>query len=161
MPNIELLEADIRDQLVKIARLEKDFVAAEVLMNRSADEVGFYDRAAIGYYMHSFYNGCENIFRSIASFFENELEPDSWHSDLLRRMKLEIPGYRPAVINDELYLLLEDFRGFRHVFRHSYTFELDWDRERLVVSKFRHSASLMHKQVQAFLAQLEEFEERQ
>lgn len=40
-------------------------------------------------------------------------------------MKLSIEGYRPAVIDEELYLLLEDFRGFRHVFRHSYSFEPD------------------------------------
>jgi hypothetical protein len=28
-------------------------------------------------------------------------------------MKLELPGYRLAVIDDELYRLVEDFRGFR------------------------------------------------
>jgi len=41
-------------------------------------------------------------------------------------MKLEVPGFRPRVIDDSLYRLLDDFRAFRHKFRHSYAFELDW-----------------------------------
>jgi hypothetical protein len=64
--------------------------------------VSDYDRGAIGYLLHNFYNGCENNFRSIVAFFENDLGPGTWHADLLRRMRLEVPGYRPAVIDDEL-----------------------------------------------------------
>ena len=60
------------------------------------------------------YNGCENIFRSIARFFENDLGPTSWHKDLLKRMRMEIPGYRPKVIDDELYIILDDFRFLKH-----------------------------------------------
>lgn len=151
MPNVELLKADVRDELDKIARLEEEFAAAEEVLSRPAESLRFYDRAAIGYFLHSFYNGCENIFRSIATFFENDLDAEGWHSSLLKRMKLEIPGYRPAVIDEELYLLLDDFRSFRHVFRHSYAFELDWPRERLVALKFRPAAVLLRRQVLEFL----------
>jgi uncharacterized protein YutE (UPF0331/DUF86 family) len=66
-------------------------------------------------------------------------------------MKLDVENYRPAVIDEELYLLLEDLRGFRHVFRHSYTFELDWERERLVARKFRRVAAMLRDQVEEFL----------
>jgi hypothetical protein len=38
-------------------------------------------------------------------------------------MKIEVAGYRPNVIDNELYLLLDDFRAFRHKFRHTYAFE--------------------------------------
>ena len=81
--------------------------------------------------------------------------PQTWHTDLLKRMRLAIPGFRPAVINEELYLLLDDFRGFRHKFRHSYAFELDWERERLVASKLPRAVSLLQAQLQAFLVQLD------
>ena len=70
-------------------------------------------------------------------------------------MRLEVKGYRPAVIDDELYTLLNDFRGFRHVFRHAYTFELDWERERLVASRFTRTAALLEQQVETFLAKLD------
>lgn len=157
MPKVELLEADIRDELGKLAKLEREFLNnAEEKLLQTADSVDFYDRAAIGYILQSFYNGCENIFRTIASFFENELEPSGWHSSLPKRIKLEIEGYRPAVIDEELYLLLEGFRGFRYAFRHSYVFELDWDRERLVAAKFPRALELLREQVLSFLRRLGE-----
>jgi hypothetical protein len=64
-----------------------------------------------------------------------------------------------ADVRDELAkiarLELDDFRGFRHVFRNCYSFELDWERERLVASRFRRAAALLHVQVNAFLGQIE------
>lgn len=157
--NPELLRADIEDELGKIARLEAAFRIADPKLELPADQVNDYDRAAIGYHLHNFYNGCENIFRAIARFFENDLGPQTWHPDLLKRMKLEIAHHRPAVIDEALYRLLEDFRGFRHVFRHSYSFELDWDRERLVANKFRRAATLLRAQVSAFLTKLDEMDQ--
>lgn len=153
--NPELLRADVRDELAKIARLAREFAAVEPFLTRPAEEMSHYDRGAIGYLLHNFYNGCENIFRSIAAFFENDLGPGTWHADLLRRMRLDVPGYRPAVIDEELYHLLEDFRGFRHVFRNCYSFELDWERERLVASRFRRAADLLRVQVGKFIDQIE------
>ncbi|WP_295436666.1 hypothetical protein [uncultured Thiodictyon sp.] len=52
-------------------------------------------------------------------------------------------------------LLGADFRGFRHVFRNCYTFELDWERERLVASRLRRAAALLHEQVNDFLVGIE------
>ena len=42
--------------------------------------------------------------------FENDIEAESWHRDLLRRMALEINGYRPRLIDDQLYQLLTDIK---------------------------------------------------
>jgi len=157
--NIELLKADINDELGRIDRLQSEFALVAGKIQAPASEVPFYDRAAIGYYLHSFYNGCEIIFRCIARFFENDMAPRTWHTDLLKRMRLAIPGYRPAVIDDELYLLLDDFRGFRHKFRHAYAFELDWERECLVAKKLPRAATLLRSQLQAFLVQLDRIED--
>ena len=151
----ELLCADVRDELAKIARLERLFAAAEPHLALPPEAVSDYDRGAIGYLLHNFYNGCENIFRAIAAFFENDLGAGIWHAELLRRMRLTVPGYRPAVIDEELYRLLDDFRGFRHVFRNGYSFELDWERERLVASRFRRAAELLRSQVEGFLGQID------
>ncbi len=151
----ELLCADVRDELAKIARLEAQFTSAEAHLSLPPEAVSDYDRGAIGYLLHNFYNGCETIFRAIASFFENDLGPGTWHADVLRRMRLEIPGYRPVVIDEELYRLLEDFRGFRHVFRNCYSFELDWERERLVAYRFRRAATLLRIQIEHFLGELD------
>ena len=156
---LELLKADIEDELRKIGRLEQAFAQAKSKLELPPEAVGGYDRAAIGYFLHNFYNGCENIFRAIARFFENDLGPETWHSDLLKRMKLDVENYRPAVIDEELYLLLEDFRDFRHVFRHSYSFELDWERERLVARKLPGAASMLRDQVEEFFLLLAAMDE--
>jgi len=157
--NLDLLRADIEDELARLAQLEQVFASVSDKLDLAPEQVSAYDRGAIGYLLHNFYNGCENIFRRIAAFFENDIGPDTWHADLLRRMRLEIQGYRPAVIDEQLYRLLDDFRGFRHVFRNAYSFELDWERERLVARRFDRAAGLMQDQVRAFLARLDQLRE--
>ena len=154
--NIELLKADISDELQKIDFVISEFKKVQYKIDLPPDEVPNYDRGAIGYLLHNFYNGCENIFKSIARFFENDLGPQEWHKDLLKRMKIEVAGYRPKVIDDELFLLLDDFSAFRHKFRYAYAFELDWERERLVARKMITAKALLDKQMQYFLNQLDE-----
>ena len=83
-----LLEADIKDEMEKLAVLSREYAMISELLPYSEGEVSFRDKAATGYFLHSFYNGCENIFRSIARFFENDIGTGSWHHDLLKRMKL-------------------------------------------------------------------------
>jgi uncharacterized protein YutE (UPF0331/DUF86 family) len=156
--NLELLKADITEELEKLRRLEEEFAGAQNLLQLPPEKVPFYHRGAVGYLLHSFYNGCENIFRSIARFFENDVYPQTWHRDLLKRMKLEIPGYRPRVIDEELFRLLDNFRGFRHKFRHSYSFDLDWERERQVALKLPKALKLFTEQIRNFLEILEELD---
>ena len=49
----------------------------------------------------------------------------NWHQVLLQQMASEIPGVRPAVISEKLRDSLDEYRGFRHVVRHVYTFSFD------------------------------------
>jgi len=83
------------------------------------------------------------------------LEPHEWHRDLLKRMKIAVNGYRPHVIDEALFMLLDDFRAFRHKFRHSYSFELDWEKERLIALKFEPAVRMLKDQVHQFLSKLE------
>lgn len=155
----ELLRADIAEELTRLERLGQEFASVRHKLDLGPEQVPSYDRGAIGYLLHNFYNGCENIFRRIAAFFENDIGRNSWHSDLLRRMKLEIEGYRPAVIDDALYRLLEDLRAFRHVFRNAYSFELDWERERLVARHLEPAAAMLREQVTSFLQRMDEIDQ--
>jgi len=153
--DVELLKADILKELDNIQTLESEFSKIKKMLRLPAEKVPYYDRGAIGYILQSFYNGCENIFNSIARFFENDLGPQSWHKDLLKRMNLEIPGIRPQLIDDELFRLFDDFRAFRHKFRHLYSFELDWERECFVARKFPVTVKKFKEQVTDFLKKLE------
>lgn len=158
--SIELLKSDIRDELEKLNKLEKEFQRVQEKLSLDEHQVPAYDRGAIGYILHSFYNGCENIFRSIARFFENDLEPQTWHRNLLKRMTYGVEGYRPRVIEDNLFQLLDDFRGFRHKFRHSYFYELDWEKERLVAAKLPATFKLLHQQITEFLQAIDQIDSK-
>jgi hypothetical protein len=50
---------------------------------------------------------------------------ESAHQDLLDQMSAAIEGKRPAVLSPELYEILVELKGFRHVVRHRYGFDLD------------------------------------
>jgi len=94
----------------------------------------FRDMAATAYVLHNLYNALENSFEQISRTFENHITiPDQWHRELLGKMFLEIPTVRPAVLPDNLRTVLNDLRGFRHLFRHAYDFELDAEKLRRLV----------------------------
>ncbi|OQY19791.1 MAG: hypothetical protein B6I35_11195 [Anaerolineaceae bacterium 4572_32.2] len=77
--------------------------------------------------LHSFYNGLENIFLSISKGVDREVPAgDHWHRDLLTRMA-EATLNREQVLAAGTAHQLADYLGFRHFYRHSYSFFLDWD----------------------------------
>lgn len=65
-PNVALLRADIEDELVKLEALAEIFDTIRGKLDLPPSEVSVYDRGAIGYLLHNFYSGCENMFRRIA-----------------------------------------------------------------------------------------------
>jgi len=153
---LALLTADIRDDLRSILRLKEEYVF--FLSSINTNEPDLYQRMVIGYLLHNFYNICENIFVNIARTFENHIDPQTWHKSALKRMKLEIEGIRPAVISDSLYVLLDDFRAFRHVFRHIYSSNLDWSKEKIVADKFLSVLEKFNTEINTFIAFLKALE---
>ncbi len=80
----------------------------------------------LAYLLHNFYCALEDVFQEIARTFENRIEdPSKYHRELLNRMQLDVPGIRPKLLSRESRLVLDELRGFRHVFRHAYDYELD------------------------------------
>lgn len=75
--------------------------------------------------LHSFYTALERVFGLIATTVD-QVEPrgGKWHQELLRQMATEIKLVRPAVITKETRNALDEYRGFRHVVRNVYSFDL-------------------------------------
>ncbi len=88
--------------------------------------------AAVGYTIHNVYCLFENYFLRISKFFENGLDPSTWHAQLVERMTLEIPGLRPALFDRAFARRIDELRRFRHAFRNLYQTELDPDRVRIL-----------------------------
>lgn len=91
---------------------------------RTPDKV---EVAALSSVLHSFYMGLENIFLVIAKQLDAKMPGGSnWHSALLTQMATT-NARRGQVISVELMQKLGDYLGFRHVARHAYSFQFDWD----------------------------------
>ena len=57
--NLEFLKADIQDELNKLEFLKSEFYKVGDQVFKENQQIPYYDRAAVGYYLHNFYNGCE------------------------------------------------------------------------------------------------------
>lgn len=90
---------------------------------------------AVAGVLHSFYNGIEKILLIIANNIDNNIPSDlNWHKSLLEQMAKE-NKHRKAVLTRDMKNDLLKYLGFRHFFRHSYSFHLKWERmEELVKS---------------------------
>ena len=80
---------------------------------------------ACAFQLVRFYNVVEQMALRVAKAFENHIDDErGWHTELLRRLALTIPGVRPAFFPGELALDLQDLRGFRHIAVHAYDLTL-------------------------------------
>ncbi len=133
-PKLRELAADIEVELRQLAHLEITIQEVQREIAKDADRAEFfYESLALK--LHNFYNGCERIFRMIASELNGTLPSDyDWHRRLLKRMSMARDG-RPALITLETARQLQEYLAFRHVVRNIYGFELDPARvQKLAVS---------------------------
>lgn len=113
------------------------------------------DWAALGYTIHNVYGVIENYCLRVAKFFENGLDGSAWHKELLHRMTLKIGTLRPALLSEDAYLLIDELRSFRHLFRNLYARPLDPDRTRLVQRKVEPAVNAFDAAHREFVAKLE------
>lgn len=153
-----------------IAELEADYETIadlfqkNILMTQKIEliEPDEFDWAGLGYTIHNLYTAFENYFLRIAKFFENQVDKAAWHRCLLLRMTLHIETIRPAVISKDVFRELDELRGFRHIFRYMYQYELDPDKMRLVNARIPRVRALFpaeHQNFIAYLRQLVDFGE--
>ncbi|PKO23685.1 MAG: hypothetical protein CVU38_02825 [Chloroflexi bacterium HGW-Chloroflexi-1] len=120
------------DQIALIGRLDAELIELERVLARAerlmakaraqGDE-DYLDGAALN--LHSFYAGAERIFEEIAREIDGSVPTGpEWHRDLLMQMSAELRGTRPPVIGRNTRDCLDNYRGFRHVVRNVYTFNL-------------------------------------
>ncbi len=106
----------------------------------------------LAYLLHNLYCAAEDVFQEVAKTFESRVEdPSKYHRELLKRMHIDVPGIRPKFLSKESYSLLDELRGFRHVFRHSYGHELDPDRVNGLKQKVVLHWKCIEKDIVAFL----------
>lgn len=89
---------------------------------------------AAGFQLSRLYNIVEQMAVRVAKAFENNIDDESrWHTELMRRLSLEIKSVRPPLWLPALTAPLGHLRGFRHIFNHAYDLAIDPERLALVV----------------------------
>ena len=151
---ITILQDEIRDALKYI---EQNKAFYDDFLNNDLPQIGKKRLTAIALsqIMVEFYTCAETIFFRISQFFENNLSRESWHKDLLNRMKLDITGIRPSVIREETYHCMKELLGFRHFFRYYYEGNYDWERLEFLSKKYEAAHSLVLEDLNALIQHLD------
>jgi len=88
----------------------------------------FIEMSAGAMTLHSFYNGIENILTLIFKFYDGQLpNSNKWHMEILERAFV-CDEKRKNIFSIDLQTRLEEYLKFRHFVRHSYGFQLEWER---------------------------------
>jgi len=107
----------------------------------------------LGFMLHNLYCAVEDLFREIAKTFENRIGSSAeYHLELLKRMRIDVPSFRPRVLSDESFRILDELGGFRHVFRHAYEFRLSAKKLRDLKSTVLSDWDKVERDLDAFVA---------
>ncbi len=114
-----IFEAEIKDRMEVVKRIYEKIKKRRESFKHSVEGV-----ESMALQLHNLYGAYEEVMKLVAEYFENQIEPPMYHKNLLRRMKLEIEGVRPALLSQETFSLLDELRRFYHFLRHAYGVEL-------------------------------------
>lgn len=148
---LKILEAEVKAQLANIRQV---YVQLEDRAGQMRPETPALIEST-AYQLHNLYSAVEDLFKIIAGAFENSVtDLSQWHTELLRRMTLDVPGVRPALLSQESADLLNELRAFRHFFRHAYGQSLDLVRVEQNIRIARQVEPVLARDVSRFLASL-------
>ena len=109
---------------------------------------------AVASVLHSFYNGIESIFLSIAKEADGVVPSGvHWHRDLLVWMA-QGNEKRTPVISSDLKEMLATYLGFRHFYRHSYSFHLEQAELKRLIEPITAVWDQFKREIQSFLSSL-------
>jgi len=151
----KLVESVVSQVEFEIGQIDHLFESyADLLEQAQGKAPALVEVTAVGSVLHSFYNGLENIFLSIAKRIDRDVPAGAqWHRDLLTRMTEATPGRGPVLIVDTAHQLA-NYLAFRHFYRHSYSFFLDWDELEELVTPLAEVWERTKDELQRFLDSL-------
>jgi len=155
-----IVKSRINMELNNIDKLHSELQARgllEQLPSRVSSLSDQFQLRAVGSILHDFYTCAENIFKIIARYID-ESTPDGsdWHLELLQQMSTDIANIRPYVISSQTLQYLNEYRGFRHIFRNIYGFNLIAERIERLLDLFDPTIKLLKQDIQSFIQKMDE-----
>ena len=87
------------------------------------------------------------IFKSIKENIPNDLH---WHKKLFDKA-FETNEKRTAIINNRYKEQFAEYLSFRHYFRHSYGYEIDWNRLKPLINGVEESWKALKEDIYTFI----------
>lgn len=151
---ISRLEAELKN----IHRLYETLEQRNLLNNNKDLAIKLSDDftlRAVGSIFHDFYTSVENMFKIVARYIDESIpEGAEWHLELLQQMATPIIKTRGPLISSQTKDLLNEFRGFRHVFRNVYGFNLIGKRLESLLTIFPSTVSNVEKDIKNFTKEM-------
>ncbi len=143
------LRARLRREMERVDELLRRYESLIAEPQESAPDL--IEVTALASVLHSFYTGVESMFAAIVKRVDGASPQGRyWHKDLLAQMAAAAER-RPAVISAETREKLEAYLGFRHYYRHGYSFLLEWEEMKGLVSALEDTWMRIRLDVERFL----------
>lgn len=112
---------------------------------------------SVAYQIHNLYCAIEDLLQYVASTFENNVGSDGgWHRLLLLRLSQPIKGIRPALLSEDLLILMDKLRSFRYLFRHAYGSDMELIQLKPNLDNALQLYPLVERDIDNFLRELAE-----
>ena len=146
--DISILTGEIIKTISKIKNISQKYTNFSEKRDVFPDN---FDLVVLAEIITDFYTCLETAFVRISKVFENNLEKERWHTNLLERMIIEVPGVRKALLTDMSYNLLKEIMRFRHFKR--YYFELEYDKDRIdfLEKKYKEVVPLVLQELELYI----------
>ncbi|PKM90505.1 MAG: hypothetical protein CVU87_02185 [Firmicutes bacterium HGW-Firmicutes-12] len=152
-----------KEYLTLISRIREELSEIEQIIDRTQEGWERAGKTGDDYYLdsvalnlHSFYTALERVFELIATNVDQTRpKADNWPQELIRQMASEIELVRPAVISKEVRNTLDEYRGFRHIVRNVYSYQLSKSKMAPLVNKQIEAFNQIKKEIDEFLFFLE------
>ena len=132
---IHLLKLEIAAEVDHFQRLKADVRELNAQFSGQL-QLPVHDLRGVAMLLTEIYLGAENLMLRIAkSLRETTPSGSSWHKDLLEQFAHGVTDVRPNLFSPDTALYLDEFRRFRHVSHHVYSFDYDWGQMRRLLSK--------------------------
>jgi hypothetical protein len=146
-PKIEI-EKEIEFELQEIESLFSLYKHELFELERQPNLVEITAMASV---LHSFYTGVEKVLLIVAKRIDGHVPHDiNWHKTLLFQMAKKTDT-REAVISEEMRDILLKHLAFRHFYRHSYSFRLEWNKIESLIGAIGRNGEKFQAEIHDFL----------
>jgi predicted nucleotidyltransferase len=150
--NIHHLIIAIEAEIEHFQQLADD-VDESITRFSTSDQMSIHDMRAIALLLTEIYLAAESLMLRVTKSLDEPVPiGQAWHTELLEQLSAEVANIRPALFSEDTANQLDEFRRFRHVVHHMYSFSYDWEQIRKLLNGAHPLLEKLTRDAQTFRA---------